>query len=106
MEARKPRSWFSARRRTRVPPRRPIRPSSSAPAPVHATSSTSLGSGSESDDLESPYAVKPASSAGIASKPASLESSSGKVSASKAPECSQPFTVDDNGIRRVRPECL
>jgi serine/threonine-protein kinase len=54
------------------------------------------------DDIESPYAKseKPSAPAPAAQKPASKAKKSG------GGDCSNPFTVDENGIKRIRPECL
>lgn len=50
------------------------------------------------DDLASPYdSVKKASPA--PAKPAAKPKKA-------AADCSQPFTIDENGIKRIRPECL
>jgi hypothetical protein len=52
------------------------------------------------DDIESPYAKAPKASAPAAPKPAA------KPKKSAAADCSNPFTVDAEGIKRIRPECL
>jgi serine/threonine-protein kinase len=54
------------------------------------------------DDIESPYdkTAKPSAPTTAAQKPAAKSKKPG------AADCSQPFTVDDNGIKRIRPECL
>jgi hypothetical protein len=73
------------------PPNPPEVPAPAAPAPKPASD----------DVIESPY-EKPSkpSAAPAAQKPAA------KPKKSSAADCSNPFTVDADGIKRIRPECL
>jgi hypothetical protein len=74
------------------PPPKPPEEAPVAPAPKPPAA----------DDIESPYAKasKPSAASPAAQKPAA------KPKKSAAADCSNPFTVDADGIKRIRPECL
>jgi serine/threonine-protein kinase len=76
------------------PPPKPAPAESPPPAPAKQATPAE-------DDIESPYAksAKSTVATSAAQKPASKPKKSGA-------DCSQPFTVDENGIKRIRPECL
>jgi hypothetical protein len=91
-----------------------------APSPPPEAPAAAPGppSPSDSDDLESPYAHAVSARAPKATKPPRApvakalppSAPSAPVSKASAPKaaggCAQPFTLDDHGIRRIKPECL
>lgn len=84
-----------------APPAAPVAPPPARPVAAEETPAAPPALPAKDDDIESPYAKSaPAPSKPAASKPAAKPKKSG------ATDCSQPFTVDENGIKRIRPECL
>jgi serine/threonine protein kinase len=93
---------------------------SSPPAARAASAAPATPSPPADDDLASPYAhavpapapraTKPPSAPVAKSLPRSAPPASAPVSKASAPKavagCAQPFTLDDHGIRRIKPECL
>ena len=50
--------------------------------------------------------TKRAGTSPIASGPAHTAAAAAAVQAGKKPQCDPPYTIDEKGIRRMRPECL
>jgi hypothetical protein len=77
---------------------RAVEPPPSPPAPT-AAEKPALKAPAPDDDLASPYAGTKKAESVAAPKPAPKPKKA-------AVDCSSPFTVDENGIKRIRPECL
>jgi hypothetical protein len=84
------------------PPASPAAPPPLKPVAVDPAPAAPPAKPAADDDIESPYGK---SAPAAATKPAATKPAA-KPKKSAAADCSQPFTVDENGIKRIRPECL